>query len=110
METTLQQRAELERLAKAATPGPRRHSRPDMTSYRADDGFQVSYVYFPEPNERMEVATDRPVEDATFIAATSPDMVLALLAERDELEKEHAKTKDALIKALAMLAAKAGAP
>ena len=64
------------------TPGPFTCSRADMHSYRAHDGKQVSYVYLPDrsdgsPVERVQVATDNPVDDARLFAA-SPDMLAAL--------------------------------
>lgn len=62
-----------------------RCSRPDMESFRASDGKQVSYVYPPGNQERFEVATDNPVEDAAFIAAAFNARSGDNLAEQERL-------------------------
>lgn len=68
----------------AATPGPWRHSREDMISFNAYDGREESFVYMPEPNERICIRSDPPVEDAEFIAHARED-IPALLAEIERM-------------------------
>lgn len=72
--TTNDRIAALKLAAEEATPGDWGKSRSDMLSYRGSDGKQVSYVYPPDPNERIQVATDNPVEDAAFIALAKRDV------------------------------------
>lgn len=85
---TAQEREKLADLA-GHTPGPWRCSRPDMASFDATTGQQVSFLYVDD--ERMEFATAAPVEDAR-LAARAPDLLALANRLLDALDAERAKT------------------
>jgi len=75
----------LEELALAASAGP----------WEVEFGDLGSYIFFSkQPTRRMAEITYRnnpnDENDASFIAAASPDVVLALIKRVRELEEAHA--------------------
>lgn len=74
---------ELEKAAKAATPGPWAHEEIDPT----DPEWGASEV-FTEGSENYVATHVCSVKDAAYIAAANPSAILELLAERDALKAE----------------------
>lgn len=72
-----------------ATQGEFKHSREDMLSFNGHTGKQESFVYPPEPNERICVSTELPVEDARFFAqaANSREVIREMYEENKRLRK-----------------------
>lgn len=81
---TEEQRAELEKLARAATPGPWCRDRMEPETVRTEADHDI-VVYEVERNQ-----------DAAFIAAANPATVLDLLATIARLEAEKVKDGEAL--------------
>jgi hypothetical protein len=74
---------DLRALAEAATPGPWARSEvpgDTLTVYQDSSGGAIAWV-----NGDNETGPHHPSADAAYIAAVSPDVVLALLDERDAL-------------------------
>jgi hypothetical protein len=79
----------LSALAEAATPGPwKARTHPEMRVWSKQDGREYRYVAFgSKPDEEDGTGPlDRALAD--YIAAASPDVVLALIAEVRSLRKE----------------------
>ena len=83
--------AELERLAMAATPGP----------WYSIDGtvFHITQRMTDTPEDEPEAEqskiADSNADDATYIAAASPDAVLALIARLRAAEAERDRLREA---------------
>lgn len=79
--------SDLRRLAEAATPGP---------WAKQDDGAGSVYVdsrAFASGPEPVAGIVSMSTPDAAYIAACSPDAILALLDERDRLRAELARLR-----------------
>lgn len=112
---------ELKAKAEAATPSPWRAGRMDMRSYDAATGEQHKNIYGPNyepklhlghrvPVEVARAVGDSSLEDAAFIGAAHPAVVLALIevAEAGADICLHALTERRLRSALASLDAALG--
>ena len=90
---------ELEKAARAATPGPwaaKRWNDDDADTY----GWNITVNGYLLPLCEME--TDKPEEcdaNAAYIAAANPSAILELLAERDALKAENERLTNCLKKA-----------
>jgi hypothetical protein len=89
--------ANLRTLASAATPGPWAVKLGHATF---GDGTQVAYVMEDAPDPCRVVAYEVGLPEASFIAAASPSVVLALL---DEVERLRADTEAAEQRLLCVL-------
>jgi hypothetical protein len=96
--TTSEERAELVRLAQAATPGVRTASAYNVPMADTGDYDGISVIHVgDDPRNQASVlygiwnATDQQEADMRFDAATAPDMILRLCAQVDALEKRNAE-------------------